>query len=85
MAICERTSNKMSFCYFLPYFHVSDILISNFVDVGLLKYLDGTTDITRTVHLGKPSAHEKACYTAVRGICQFSLNTFILFGTENLY
>lgn len=30
-----------------------------------LKYLDGTTDITRTVHFGKPSAHEKACYTAV--------------------
>lgn len=30
-----------------------------------IKYLDGTTDITRTVHFGKPSAHEKACYTAV--------------------
>ncbi|KAK1357538.1 putative Xaa-Pro aminopeptidase P [Heracleum sosnowskyi] len=29
------------------------------------QYLDGTTDITRTVHFGKPSAHEKACYTAV--------------------
>ncbi|KAF2283578.1 hypothetical protein GH714_012062 [Hevea brasiliensis] len=29
------------------------------------EYLDGTTDITRTVHFGKPSAHEKACYTAV--------------------
>lgn len=27
--------------------------------------MDGTTDITRTVHFGKPSAHEKACYTAV--------------------
>ncbi|KAK6922751.1 hypothetical protein RJ641_011055 [Dillenia turbinata] len=25
---------------------------------------DGTTDITRPVHFGKPSAHEKACYTA---------------------
>lgn len=32
-----------------------------------LKYLDGTTDITRTVHFGKPSAHEKTCYTAVGG------------------
>lgn len=30
-----------------------------------LKYLDGTTDITRTVHFGKPSEHEKASYTAV--------------------
>ncbi|XP_022978435.1 probable Xaa-Pro aminopeptidase P isoform X1 [Cucurbita maxima] len=29
------------------------------------QYLDGTTDITRTVHFGLPSAHEKACYTAV--------------------
>ncbi|VVB10010.1 unnamed protein product [Arabis nemorensis] len=29
------------------------------------QYLDGTTDITRTVHFGKPSAHEKECYTAV--------------------
>ncbi|KAF9591681.1 hypothetical protein IFM89_005553 [Coptis chinensis] len=29
------------------------------------QYGDGTTDITRTVHFGKPSAHEKTCYTAV--------------------
>ncbi|KAL9245990.1 hypothetical protein vseg_019579 [Gypsophila vaccaria] len=29
------------------------------------QYQDGTTDITRTVHFGEPSAHEKACYTAV--------------------
>ncbi|XP_072991171.1 aminopeptidase P1 [Typha latifolia] len=29
------------------------------------QYLDGTTDITRTVHFGRPSAHEKSCYTAV--------------------
>ncbi|GAA0151268.1 protease [Lithospermum erythrorhizon] len=29
------------------------------------QYLDGTTDITRTVHFGVPTAHEKACYTAV--------------------
>ncbi|KAM0055106.1 putative xaa-Pro aminopeptidase [Helianthus debilis subsp. tardiflorus] len=29
------------------------------------QYLDGTTDITRTVHFGKPSEHEKRCYTAV--------------------
>uniref|UniRef100_A0ACD5WWP4 Uncharacterized protein n=2 Tax=Avena sativa TaxID=4498 RepID=A0ACD5WWP4_AVESA len=29
------------------------------------QYMDGTTDITRTVHFGKPSEHEKSCYTAV--------------------
>ncbi|KAI8030995.1 Aminopeptidase P1 [Camellia lanceoleosa] len=29
------------------------------------QYLDGTTDIARTVHFGKPTAHEKACYTVV--------------------
>nr|XP_009794303.1 PREDICTED: probable Xaa-Pro aminopeptidase P isoform X2 [Nicotiana sylvestris] len=29
------------------------------------QYLDGTTDITRTVHFGKPTPHEKSCYTAV--------------------
>ncbi|KAK9013006.1 hypothetical protein V6N11_041030 [Hibiscus sabdariffa] len=33
------------------------------------QYLDGTTDITRTVHFGKPSAHEKVCYTST--ICKF--------------
>ncbi|KAJ7535907.1 hypothetical protein O6H91_12G050400 [Diphasiastrum complanatum] len=29
------------------------------------QYLDGTTDVTRTVHFGKPSAHEKECFTQV--------------------
>ena len=29
------------------------------------QYLDGTTDVTRTVHFGTPSAHMKRCYTAV--------------------
>ncbi|ERN17574.1 hypothetical protein AMTR_s00059p00137420 [Amborella trichopoda] len=29
------------------------------------QYQDGTTDITRTVHFGKPSSQEKACYTSV--------------------
>uniref|UniRef100_A0A7N0UB53 Xaa-Pro aminopeptidase P n=1 Tax=Kalanchoe fedtschenkoi TaxID=63787 RepID=A0A7N0UB53_KALFE len=29
------------------------------------QYSDGTTDITRTVHFGSPTAHEKECYTAV--------------------
>ena len=38
------------------------------------QYMDGTTDITRTVHFGKPSAHEKACYTAV---LLFTLTFFV--------
>lgn len=29
------------------------------------QYLDGTTDITRTVHMGEPTAHERACFTRV--------------------
>ena len=29
------------------------------------QYLDGTTDITRTVHFGTPSAYEKECFTRV--------------------
>lgn len=29
------------------------------------QYLDGTTDVTRTFHFGKPSAYQKECYTRV--------------------
>ncbi|XP_019440557.1 PREDICTED: probable Xaa-Pro aminopeptidase P [Lupinus angustifolius] len=29
------------------------------------QYVDGTTDITRTVHFGKPTAREKECFTRV--------------------
>lgn len=29
------------------------------------QYLDGTTDITRTVHFGEPTSYEKFCYTLV--------------------
>eukprot|EP00898_Chlorokybus_atmophyticus_P006268 jgi/Chlat1/6642/Chrsp49S06121 len=29
------------------------------------QYRDGTTDVTRTVHFGEPSAHERACFTKV--------------------
>ena len=29
------------------------------------QYKDGTTDVTRTLHFGQPSAHEKECYTRV--------------------
>lgn len=29
------------------------------------QYLDGTTDVTRTVHFGTPTEHQKTCYTGV--------------------
>ncbi|CAI5505336.1 unnamed protein product [Closterium sp. Naga37s-1] len=29
------------------------------------QYLDGTTDVTRTMHFGMPTEHEKKCYTLV--------------------
>ena len=29
------------------------------------QYLDGTTDVTRTLHFGKPSSYEKECFTHV--------------------
>lgn len=46
-----------------------------------LKYLDGTTDITRTVHFGKPTAHEKASYSAVCGVSMFHWFILLLFKT----
>ena len=29
------------------------------------QYVDGTTDITRTAHLGDPSGYQKSCFTRV--------------------
>lgn len=29
------------------------------------QYVDGTTDITRTVHFGEPTTHQKECFTRV--------------------
>jgi hypothetical protein len=29
------------------------------------QYLDGTTDVTRTVHFGTPTAHQIECFTRV--------------------
>ena len=29
------------------------------------QYLDGTTDITRTVHFGEPTAYQRDCFTKV--------------------
>ncbi|EAL62111.1 peptidase M24 family protein [Dictyostelium discoideum AX4] len=46
------------------------------VDSGA-QYLDGTTDVTRTLHYGKPTQHEIDCYTRVlRGHVGLSLLKF---------
>lgn len=42
------------------------------------QYVDGTTDITRTVHFGKPTARERECFTRVLQVpflvdCMFCL------------
>lgn len=29
------------------------------------QYMDGTTDVTRTIHLGTPTSHQKECFTRV--------------------
>lgn len=29
------------------------------------QYIDGTTDVTRTVHFGEPSARQKGCFSRV--------------------
>jgi Xaa-Pro aminopeptidase len=41
------------------------------------QYLDGTTDVTRTVHFGEPTAEEKECYTRVlKGHIQIDMLVF---------
>eukprot|EP00299_Pterocystis_sp_00344_P014860 c7390_g1_i1.p1 GENE.c7390_g1_i1~~c7390_g1_i1.p1 ORF type:complete len:635 (+),score=155.80 c7390_g1_i1:161-1906(+) len=41
------------------------------------QYLDGTTDITRTIHLGQPSPYERDCFTRVlKGVISLSRVTF---------
>jgi hypothetical protein len=35
------------------------------------QYIDGTTDITRTVHFGEPSPRQKECFTRVLQVCNF--------------
>lgn len=35
------------------------------------QYVDGTTDITRTVHFGQPTAREKECFTRVLQVSCF--------------
>lgn len=41
------------------------------------QYLDGTTDVTRTMHFGTPSEHEKQCFTRVlQGVIGLSRMVF---------
>ncbi|KNC78667.1 hypothetical protein SARC_08915 [Sphaeroforma arctica JP610] len=41
------------------------------------QYLDGTTDVTRTVHLGTPTERERDCYTRVlKGHVQLAMAVF---------
>lgn len=40
------------------------------------QYVDGTTDITRTVHFGEPSMRQKDCFTRVLQV--LSSSTFVL-------
>jgi len=57
----------------------------SFVDANKLflldsgaQYVDGTTDITRTVHFGKPTAREKECFTRVLQVsCSYLFLGFI--------
>lgn len=46
------------------------------LDTGA-QFRDGTTDITRTIHLGSPSSHEKECFTrVVKGHISLALAKF---------
>lgn len=51
--------------------HVDDKLLF-LLDSGA-QFVDGTTDITRTVHFGTPSARQKECFTRVLQVCTFRL------------
>lgn len=67
----------------LPHFQTrnsTDIEITEYgtiiIDSGG-QYLDGTTEVTRTIHLGEPTAEQKIAYTNVlRGIIGLSLLVF---------
>lgn len=43
------------------------------------QYVDGTTDITRTVHFGEPTKREKECFTRVLQVLP-SFHSFLLVG-----
>uniref|UniRef100_A0A0B7AMT0 Aminopeptidase P N-terminal domain-containing protein n=1 Tax=Arion vulgaris TaxID=1028688 RepID=A0A0B7AMT0_9EUPU len=46
------------------------------------QYLDGTTDVTRTIHFGNPTSYHKECYTRV---LMASINLAILKWPQGLY
>lgn len=45
------------------------------------QYIDGTTDITRTVHFGEPSARQKECFTRVLQVL-FVVSFYCMFNTN---
>lgn len=46
------------------------------LDTGA-QFRDGTTDITRTIHLGTPTAHERECFTRVmKGHISLAMSNF---------
>lgn len=46
------------------------------------QYVDGTTDITRTVHFGEPTAREKECFTRVLKVLHH-FSSILLVAKEN--
>ncbi|RYH16472.1 M24 family metallopeptidase, partial [archaeon] len=43
------------------------------------QYLDGTTDVTRTMHFGTPTEHMKKCYTSVLKVREYMICVFAIF------
>jgi len=43
------------------------------------QYVDGTTDVTRTVHFGEPTARQKECFTRVLQVAKFFFFFFFHF------
>jgi Xaa-Pro aminopeptidase len=41
------------------------------------QYVDGTTDVTRTLHFGTPTAWERACFTRVLQVRACLAHTYI--------
>ena len=66
--LSERTLSSPNECSLLQPERGTDATVTKdkllLIDNGG-QYVDGTTDITRTVHFGTPTAQEKACFTRV--------------------
>lgn len=67
----------------LPYYEIKNATNHEIFDNSTLvitsggQYLDGTTEVTRTIHLGEPTYEEKIAYTNVlSGIIRLSKSSF---------